>query len=166
MEVMIESLHHVVDQLAGIFLALLGEVKIEHGGFEMGMAHVTLDDARVDAGFEEMGGITVAQGVDRNAFFEYTGGPLGLAKGALDTALGHGTHSRFDVGSLSAQSWEEQTRMVVGEPVLTQQLESGLRQRDIAVLGALAPWTWIIMRLLSISATSRWRPSSRRRPQE
>ena len=28
--------------------------------------------------------------------------------------------------------------MVVGEPVLAQQLKSGLRQRDIAVLGALA----------------------------
>ena len=33
MEVMIEF-HHVVDQLAGIFLTFLGQVKIEHGGFE------------------------------------------------------------------------------------------------------------------------------------
>ena len=87
---MIESLHHVVDQLAGIFLAFLGQVEIEHGGFETGVAQVALDDAQVDAGFEEMGGIGVAQGMDRNAFFEDTGGPLGLAKGALDAALGHG----------------------------------------------------------------------------
>jgi hypothetical protein len=36
MEVMIESLHHVVDQLAGIFLALLGQVEIKHGGFQTG----------------------------------------------------------------------------------------------------------------------------------
>jgi hypothetical protein len=27
---MIESLHHVIDQLTGIFLTLLGEVEIEH----------------------------------------------------------------------------------------------------------------------------------------
>ena len=60
---MIESLHHVVDQLAGIFLTFLGQVKIEHGGFEASMAHVALDNARVDAGFEEMGGVGVAQGV-------------------------------------------------------------------------------------------------------
>ena len=135
---MIESLHHVIDQLAGVLLAFLGQVKIEHGGFELGMAHVALDNARVDAGFEEMGGVGVAQGMDRNAFFENTGGPLGLAKGALDAALCHGTQSRLDVGSLSAQSWEDKTRVMVGEPVLAQQLESGLRQRDIAVLGALA----------------------------
>ena len=62
-EVMIESLHHVIDQLAGIFLALLGEVEIEHGGFESSMAHVALDDAQVDAGFQEMGGVGMAQGI-------------------------------------------------------------------------------------------------------
>jgi hypothetical protein len=33
-EVMVESLHHVIDQLTGILLTLLGEVEIEHGGFE------------------------------------------------------------------------------------------------------------------------------------
>ena len=50
-EFMFESLHHVIDQLTGIFLALLGEVEIEHSGFELGMAHVALDDAQVDSGF-------------------------------------------------------------------------------------------------------------------
>jgi hypothetical protein len=61
MEVMVESLHHVIDQLAGVFVTLLGEVKIEHGGFELGMAHVTLDDAQVNSGFEEMGGVAMPQ---------------------------------------------------------------------------------------------------------
>ena len=59
MEVMAHSFHHVIDQLAGVFVALLGEVEIEHGGFELGMAHVALDDAQVDSGFQEMGGIGV-----------------------------------------------------------------------------------------------------------
>ena len=107
---MIESLHHVIDQLAGVFLTFLGQVEIEHGGFESSMAHVALDDAQVDAGFEEMGGVGVAQGMDRNAFFEHTGVPLGLAKGALDAALGHGIESLFGVGSPSAESWEEKAR--------------------------------------------------------
>ena len=60
MEVMIKSLHHVIDDLAGILLALLGQVEIEHGGFETGVTQVALDDAQVDAGFEEMGGIGMA----------------------------------------------------------------------------------------------------------
>src|ERR1044071_9624531 len=114
---MIESLHHVIDQLAGILLALLGKVEIEHGGFESSIAHVALDDAQVDTGFQEMGGIGVAQGVNRNAFFVYTGSALGLAKGTLDAALGHGTQSRRDVGSLSAECWEEKTGVMVGTPV-------------------------------------------------
>jgi hypothetical protein len=51
MEVMIESLHHVVDELRGIFLALLGQVEIEHRSFEAGVAEVALDDAQVNPGF-------------------------------------------------------------------------------------------------------------------
>lgn len=60
MVVMIESLHHVIDQLAGVFLALLGEVEIEHGGLQLGMSHVALDGAQVDSGFKEVGGIGMA----------------------------------------------------------------------------------------------------------
>ena len=38
----------------------MGKVEINHGGFELGMAHVSLDDTQVDADFEEMSGIGVA----------------------------------------------------------------------------------------------------------
>ena len=135
---MIESLHHVVDQLAGVFLALLGQVKIEHGGFESSVAHVALDDAQIDAGFQQMGGVGMAQGVNRNSFFTDAGIELGLAKGTLDAAFGHGIKGLMDGGSLSAESGEDKTWVAVGAPVLAQQMKSGLRQWDIAVLGALA----------------------------
>ena len=65
---MVESLHYVIDQLAGVFLTLLGEVEIEHGGFELGMAHVALDDAQVDTGFEEMGGVGMAKRMNGTPF--------------------------------------------------------------------------------------------------
>lgn len=87
---MIESLHYVIDQLAGVLLTLLGEVEIKHGGFESSMAHVTLDDAQIDTGFKEMSGVGMAQGVDRNSFFANVGIPLGTAQGTLDAAFGHG----------------------------------------------------------------------------
>ena len=157
---MIESLHHVVDQLAGIFLTLLGQVKIEHGGLETGVSEVALDDAQVDAGLEEMGGVEVAQGMDRNAFFENTGGALGLAKGALNAALGHGLDGLLCIGCFVAASWENQTGMAMSEPVSAQPMEGGLGQCDVAVLGALAAVD------MSMSETSRWRAWSRRRPQE
>jgi len=135
---MIESLHHVVDQLAGIFLALLGEVEIKHGGFELSMAHVALDDAQVDTGFEKMGGVGMAQGVDRTPFFPHAGIPLGTAEGTLDAAFGHGSLSVFCSSAASTEGWEEKARMAVGEPIAAQEMESGLGQRDIAVLGTLA----------------------------
>jgi len=114
---MIESLHHVIDQLTGIFLALLGQVEIEHGGFETGMAQVALDDAQIDPGFEEMSGVGMAQGVYRNPFFAHAGIPLGTAKGALDAAFGHGVERLFSASSTSAESWEEKLGMAVSAPI-------------------------------------------------
>ena len=117
MEVMVESLHHVIDQLAGLFVTLLGEVKIEHGGFELGMAHVTLDDAQVNSGFEEMGGVGMAQGVYGNSLFTDCGIKLGAAKGALDTAFGHRSLSLLCSIAVSAKSWEEKMGMAVSSPI-------------------------------------------------
>ena len=114
---MIESLHHVIDQLAGILLALLGKVEIQHGGFEPSMAHVALDDAQVDTGFQEMGGIGMAQGMNGNTFFTHAGIELGAAKGALDAAFCHRIKGLMDAGSLSAESWEEKTRVAVSAPI-------------------------------------------------
>jgi len=43
-------------------------MEIEHSGFELSMTHVALDDPQVDTGFEEMGGIGMAQGVNGDTF--------------------------------------------------------------------------------------------------
>src|SRR5262247_1800990 len=159
MEVMVESLHHVIDQLAGILLALLGEVEIEHGGFELGMAHVALDDAQVDSGFEEMSGVGMTQRVYGNSLFTDCGIQLGAAEGALDTAFGHGSLSLCGSFAVSTESREEKAGMAVDEPIAAQEMESGLGQRYVAILGALAAMDRIIMRELSISETARWSPS-------
>jgi hypothetical protein len=138
MEVMVESLHHVIDQLVGVLLTLLGEVEIEHGGFQLGMAHVALDDAQVDSGFEEMGGIGMTKRVYGNTLFMDCGIELGATESALDTAFGHGSLSLFCSRAASAEGWEEKARMAVGEPIAAQELKSGLGQRDVAILGAFA----------------------------
>lgn len=56
----------------------------------LGMAHVALDDAQIDTGFEEMSGVGMAQGVYRNSLFPHAAIPLSTAQGALNTAFGHG----------------------------------------------------------------------------
>jgi hypothetical protein len=137
MEVMVESPHYVIDQLAGVFLTFLGEVKIEHGGFELGMAQVTLDDAQVDTGFEEMGGIAMAKRVYGNSLFTDGGGKFSVTEGALNTTFCHGIEGIFCARSASAESGEDKARMAVGHPIAAQQPQSGLRQRNVAILSAL-----------------------------
>ena len=61
-----------------------------------------------------------------------------MAKSALKGALGHGLGSVIGIGFFVAASGEDQTGMAMSEPVLAQQMEGGLRQRDVAVLGAFA----------------------------
>ena len=110
MVVMIETLHHLVDEFEGIFLALLGEMQIDHGGFKLRVAHVSLNDAQIHPGFEQMGGIRMAQGVHRDALFADARLELGLAEGALHAAFGHGGLGIFGPFAVSPQRREEQAR--------------------------------------------------------
>src|SRR4030042_1504317 len=134
---MVQALHYLIDQLAGILLALLGKVEIDHGGFELGMAHVSLDDPQVDAGFEEMSGIGVAEGVNGGSFFLDFGRNLGPAEDTLDTAFGHGRRSVLCSITVSTKGGEEEARMTVGDPIAAEQMEGGLRERHVAIFGAL-----------------------------
>ncbi len=113
-------------------------MEIDHGGFELGMAHVSLDDTQVDAGFEEMSGIGVAEGVNGDSLFSDSGSNLGPAEGALDTALGHGRRSVLCSITVSAKGGEEEARMAVGHPIAAEQMEGGLRERHVAIFGALS----------------------------
>jgi len=112
-------------------------VEIDHGGFELGMAHVSLDDPQVDSGFEKMSGIGVAEGVNGDSFFSDFCSNLGPAESALDTALGHGRRSVLRSITVSAKGGEEEARMTVGHPIAAEQVEGGLRERHVAIFGAL-----------------------------
>jgi hypothetical protein len=138
MVVMVESLHYLIDQLAGILLTLLGKVKIDHRGFELGMAHVSLDDPQVDSGFEEVSGIGVAEGMNGDSLFSDSSSHLGPTEDPLDTAFGHGRRSVVCSSAVTANGREEEARVAVGPPIASEQMEGGLRERDIAILGTLA----------------------------
>jgi hypothetical protein len=135
---MVQPLHDLIDQLTGILLPLLGKVEIDHGGFELGMAHVSLDNAEVDTGFEKMGGVRMAQGVNGNSLFVNSGNNLGAAEGALDTTFGHGRRSLLGSITASAKSREQEAGVTVGHPITAEQIEGRWRQRDVAILGALS----------------------------
>ena len=101
-------------------------MKINHGGFQLAVAHVSLDDPQVDAGLEKMSGIGVPEGVNRDHFFVDSGSKLGSTKGPLDTAFGHRSLSLPDCLSSSANGREDKSRMAVGNPIATKQAKGGL----------------------------------------
>jgi hypothetical protein len=53
--------HESVEALVGVFMPFMGEVEVEHGGFELGMPQVALDEPRIDAGFQQMGSIRMPE---------------------------------------------------------------------------------------------------------
>ena len=116
---MVQALHHLIDQLAGILLTFLSKVEIDHGGFQLGMAHVSSDGPQVDPSLEKMSGIElvlslskeVAQGVNGDSLFVDSCGNLGTAEGALDTTFGHGKLSVLCSITVSAKGGEEEARV-------------------------------------------------------
>lgn len=113
-------------------------MEIDHGGFELGMSHVSLDDTQVDAGFEEMSGIGMAQGMNGDTLFSDSGSNLGPAEGALDTTFRHGRRSVLCSIAVSAKGGKEEARVAVGHPIAAEQMEGGLRERHVAIFGALS----------------------------
>ena len=104
----------------------------------MGMAHVSLDDPQIDSGFEKMGGIGVAEGMNGDTFFLDSSSNLGPTEGALDTTLGHGKLGFLCSITISAKGGEEEARMAVGPPIVAEQMEGGWGEREVAILGPLS----------------------------
>jgi hypothetical protein len=55
--------------LDGVFLPRLCQVRIDHGGFEVCMAQITLNGAEVDTRFKQMRGIGMPEGMGADVSF-------------------------------------------------------------------------------------------------
>lgn len=53
----LEALHLAVDDLAGVLLALVGQMQIDHGCLQVGVTKIFLNDPQVHPGFKKMRGI-------------------------------------------------------------------------------------------------------------
>jgi hypothetical protein len=45
-------MHESLETLISLFMPFVGEVEVEHGGFELGMPQVALEEPGIHAGFE------------------------------------------------------------------------------------------------------------------
>jgi hypothetical protein len=136
--VMIISFHQGIDDAIGMLMALSCEMEIDHGGVQGIVAEVFLDSTDVDAGLKEMSGIAVPECVNGDSFCEFE-----LFKNASQSPLNGGiAHWLLCTGTLIASPSEPRKDpfgVSMGSPVLTQDIEGGVWQRDITVFSALAP---------------------------
>ena len=126
-----------MNDLGGHLLGFGGQVGIEGGGFGGVMAEILLDEPEVDTGFQQVGGVGVAQGVDAG-FLAEAAGPKSGAKGILDVADGHGSFGGGTVNATPSGSGENPNRVAVGFPVLAEPLQGRVRQGDITIFAPLA----------------------------
>lgn len=110
-------MHEGVAALVGIFLPFLGEVSVDHRGFELGMSQVALDETGIHAGFEQMGGVGMPQGRDGHAHFGDPGTLFGFAEGALDTSATHGGGRRRTLLVIPPGGGTEPGLVTMGFPV-------------------------------------------------
>jgi hypothetical protein len=118
-------------------LAEAGQMRVNDGGHRAFVAEVDLDLAEVLALLQEMRRIRMAQGVDVRLLFDAAG-----LEGKAEGPLQRGTAQRFGSGAGAQPTVplgrKEQCGMAMRFPLLAQEQQRALGQRDIAVLVAFA----------------------------
>lgn len=130
-------MHEGVEAFVGIFMAFEGEMEVDHGGFELGVPQVALDEPGIDTRFEQMGGVGMPEGMNGHPSFGHPSTMFGCAAGTLDTGATHGRGCRRALLVITPSSGKEPGGVTVGFPVGSQQREGRFGQGDIPVFGAL-----------------------------
>jgi len=131
-------LHEGIEALVGIFMPFVGEVEVNHGGFELGMSQGALDEPGIDTRFEQMGGRRMPEGMNGHAHFGHAGTVCGGTEGALDTGPTHGVTSRRTLLVVPPGGGKEPGLVTMGFPGGAEQSQRIGGQGDITVFGALA----------------------------
>jgi hypothetical protein len=118
-------------------LAEAGQVRVDDRGRGAVVPEIDLDLAEVLALFEHVGGVGVAQGMDMSGLGDPSGFE-GQAEGALEGGAAHGLGGGEGFLVAVAFAGEQQGGMTMRFPLLAQELERAVGQRNIAVLVALA----------------------------
>jgi len=96
---------------------LFGDADVAGGGFGAGMAELFLNGAEVEPGFDHVGGVAVAQGMDGDVLVD-AGIEDGALEAFLDIAAVHGLGCRGLVGGGTTR--EQEAWVAVGRPELAE----------------------------------------------
>jgi len=104
-------------------MALGGEVEVDHGRVQTAMAQILLDTTDVDAGFQQMSRIAVAEGVNGDAFcdselFEHA------SQCPLHRGFRHGSRCLWTFVATASESGEYPEGISMPLPVVAQTIKS------------------------------------------
>ena len=131
-------MHEGIEALVGLFMPCVGEVYVNHGGFELGMSQGALDEPGIDTRFEQRGGVRMPQGRHGPAHCGHAGTVFGGTEGALDTGPTHGVTSRRTLLVIPSGGGKEPGCMTMGFPGGAEQSQRSGGQGDVTIVGALA----------------------------
>jgi hypothetical protein len=114
-----------------------GQVRVNGGDDRALVSEVDLDLTEVLPLLQQMGGIGMAQGMDVSLLFD-AAGVEGDAKGPLQRGVGHRFGGRAGAQTTVTFGGKEQGWMAMSFPLLAQEQQRALGQRDVTVLIALA----------------------------
>src|SRR5262250_3074879 len=134
-----EVCHQLVEWVSERGAHLAGQMGVDGGGAGRAMTEVFLDQAQVDARFQQVGSVRMAQGVHVSALVDATVLP-GTVESALHAAAGNGATvmGQTVCQAVARGSGKQPKWRAMGAPVSTQQLQSRLGQGHIAVLFSFA----------------------------
>jgi hypothetical protein len=104
-------------------MPFMGEVSVEHGGFELGRAQGALEEPGGHAGFEQMGGVRMSEGMDSHPCLGEAGPVCGATEGALDTRATQRGGRCSTLGVIAPGGRKEPGGVPMGFPVGAQQRE-------------------------------------------
>ena len=128
----LEIAHELINALLVLSFAEAGQVCVEGGGDRTAVTEINLDLPKVLPLFKEIRGVRMAQGVHVRVFLDATG-----QQGKTESALESCVLDVFGCGGRTVMSLplgrKEQSGVAMGFPLLTEQFEGALGQRNIAV---------------------------------
>jgi hypothetical protein len=127
-----------MEALIGLFMAFGGEVSRDHGGVAWGGPQGALDEPRLHAGCEQMGGVGMPQGREGDAHCAEPGPVFGGTEGALDTGATQGRGCRGALLVVPPGGGQEPGGVTLGLLGGAEESEGILGQGDVPVFGALA----------------------------
>jgi hypothetical protein len=132
------AFHDGVDLFDRRFFSDGGDVDVEHGGSQVLVTHVLLNELEADAGFEQMGCVAVPQRVRRDAAVLLIELVEDGCDDPLNRRLAHGMIGRGSQLMVASLGGENPDWVSMGGPVLSQRIERRNWEWDKPVLSSFA----------------------------